>query len=47
MDILREIERIESGIKETYSDLEKIIYIYNYLKKDIMYDPKYETESYK
>lgn len=45
INILREIERIESGIKETYSDLEKIIYIYNYLKKDIMYDPKYETES--
>lgn len=43
--ILREIEEIESGIQENWSDLQKTLYIYDKLKTTIMYDPKYKTKS--
>lgn len=43
--ILREIEEIEKGIQENWSDLQKTLYIYDKLKTTIMYDPKYKTKS--
>ena len=42
--ILREIEEIEKGIQENWSDLQKTLYIYDKLKTTIMYDPKYKTK---
>lgn len=44
--ILREIEKIESGIMENWSDLQKTIYIYDKLKESIMYDHKYEKKTW-
>ena len=44
--ILEEIERIESGILPNWSDLQKLIYIYDTLKTSIMYDPKYKDKSW-
>ncbi len=40
--ILEEIERIESGLDKNWSDIEKVVYIYDRLKSGIMYDPKFE-----
>ena len=40
--ILEEIEKIESGINKNWSDIQKAVYVYDELKKSIMYDPKYE-----
>lgn len=44
--ILEEIERIESSILPNWSDLQKLIYIYDTLKTSIMYDPKYKDKSW-
>lgn len=40
--ILEEIEKIESGLNKNWSDIQKLIYIYDKLKREIMYDPKFE-----
>lgn len=45
--ILEEIEKIESGIKDSWSDIQKVVYIYDKLKRQIMYDPKYKSRSSK
>ena len=45
--IMEKIERIESYIPSNWDDLTKAIYIYDKLKKDIMYDPKYESKTSK
>ncbi len=40
--ILEEIERIESGINKNWSNIQKLLYVYDRLKTGIMYDPKFE-----
>lgn len=40
--ILEEIERIESGLNKNWSDIQKLLYVYDRLKTGIMYDPKFE-----
>lgn len=42
--ILGEIEKIESGIRDSWSDYQKLIYVYTTLKRTIKYDPKYESK---
>lgn len=42
--ILEVIEDIEKGIKNNWSDFQKVVYIYNKLKTLIMYDPKHEEK---
>ena len=42
--ILQEIEKIESGISDNWSDIQKLVYIYDYLKRGITYDPKYQNQ---
>ncbi|MGM9877822.1 MAG: hypothetical protein ACI33S_04145 [Bacilli bacterium] len=44
INILREIEKIENGINSSWTDLQKVIYIYTILEGEIMYDPKYEIQ---
>ena len=44
--ILEEIEKIEKGILPNWSDLQKMIYIYDTIKTTIMYDPKYQSKSW-
>ena len=38
--ILEEIEKIEAGMKKNWTDIQKLIYLYNTLKRKIMYDPE-------
>ena len=40
--ILEEIEKIESGLNRKWSDIQKLLYVYDRLKTGIMYDPKFE-----
>lgn len=40
--IIEEIEKIESGLNKNWSDIQKLLYIYDRLKTGIMYDPKFE-----
>ena len=40
--ILEEIERVESGLNKNWSDIQKLLYVYDRLKTGIMYDPKFE-----
>ena len=40
--ILEAIEEIESGLNRNWSDIQKLLYVYDRLKRDIMYDPKFE-----
>lgn len=42
--ILEEIEKIESGINKNWSDIQKLIYVYDRLKRGIMYEAKYESK---
>ena len=43
--IVSAMEDIETGFEgQNFSDFEKIVYIYEKLKSQIMYDPKYEKE---
>lgn len=42
--IIKEIEKIEKGINPNWSDLQKVIYIYDTLKRTITYDPKYKSK---
>lgn len=44
INIVGEMEKIESGMKDSWSDYQKLIYLYNTLKRDIKYDPKYESK---
>ena len=39
-----EMESIEKGINKNWSDLQKIIYIYDSLKRKVFYDPKFESK---
>ena len=43
--IVEEMEKIESGIRSNWSDLQKVIYVYDSLKSGVLYDPKYEEKS--
>lgn len=45
--ILEEIEKIEKGLSKDWSDIQKLLYIYDKLKSGIMYDPKYEQKASK
>lgn len=45
--ILEQIEKIESKINPNWSEIQKLVYIYDRLKTGIMYDPKYEEKSSK
>lgn len=45
--IIEEIEKLEKGINQNWSELQKVIYIYEQLKKNIMYDPKFESKTSK
>lgn len=40
--ILEEIENIESHLNPNWSEIQKLLYIYERLKRGIMYDPKFE-----
>ena len=40
--ILEEIEKVEAGINKNWTDIQKLIYVYDRLKTGIMYDPKYK-----
>lgn len=40
--IVEEMERIEKGINNNWSDIQKLIYVYDRLKSGIMYDPEFE-----
>ena len=42
--ILGKIEMIEKGIKSSWSPLQKLIYVYEHIQKEIIYDPKYEQK---
>jgi hypothetical protein len=42
--ILEEIEEIENGIQENWTDLQKTLYIYDKIKTTIMYDPRYNSK---
>lgn len=42
--ILEEIERIESDLNKNWSDIQKLLYVYDRLKTGIMYDPKFEQK---
>lgn len=42
--IVEAIEKIEKGINPRWSQLQKLIYVYDRLKTGIMYDPKYEKK---
>ncbi len=42
--ILEEIEDIEYGLNRNWSDIQKLVYIYDRLKSGIMYDPKHEQK---
>ena len=40
VNIVKEIEKIESGYHSNWSPLQKIVYTYDKLKREVMYDPK-------
>lgn len=42
--ILEKIELIEKGIKPNWSPLQKLIYVYEHIQKEIIYDPKFEQK---
>lgn len=43
--ILKEIEQIESKMKPSWSDYQKLVFIYERLKSSIAYDPEFEQKS--
>lgn len=43
--ILEEIEKIEKNIRYNWSDIQKLLYVYDKLKSGVMYDPKYNSKS--
>lgn len=42
--IIEEFEKIESGLNKNWSDIQKLLYVYDRLKTEIMYDPKFEQK---
>ena len=42
--IVEAMEKIEAGMQQNWSELQKAIYVYDQLKTGIMYDPKYEQK---
>ena len=42
--IVKEIEKIEAGYRENWSPIQKILYTYDKLKREIMYDPENEQK---
>ena len=42
--IIEEIESIERNMNPNWSDIQKIIYIYDTIKRKIFYDPKFESK---
>lgn len=42
--IVREMEKIEAMLEPEWSDIQKLVCIYDYLKTNIMYDPKFESK---
>ncbi len=42
--ILEMMERIEAGIDKNWSDIQVLIYVYDRLKRDIMYDSKFKQK---
>lgn len=44
-DIIKELEKIESGIFEEWSDIKKALYVYDFLREDIIYHPRHENEN--
>lgn len=42
--IMEEFEKIESGLNKNWSDIQKLLYVYDRLKTGIMYDPKFEQK---
>jgi len=47
VDIVKEIEQIESGYHQNWNSLQKIIYTYDRLKREVMYDPQNENKQTK
>lgn len=44
--ILSEIEKIESGLMDNWTDMQKAIYIYDVLKTSIVYDAKFKQKGW-
>lgn len=45
VSIIEAMEKIEASIDKNWTDLEKVVAIYEKLKGDIFYDPKYEEKA--
>ncbi len=45
--IMEQIEKIESNLYSNWTNKQKIIYLYDYLKRHITYDPKYKSRNSK
>lgn len=43
--IVKSMENIESKISDSWSDVQKLVYIYDRLKTGIIYDPKFKSKS--
>ena len=43
--IVSSMERIESGIYSKWSDIQKLLYVYDRLREEIIYHPKYEKQT--
>ena len=43
--ILEEIEHIEHGINPSWSDIQKVVYICEYLKRNVIYDSEYKSKT--
>lgn len=43
--IIEQMEKIESKIHPMWSDIQKLVYVYDKLKRDIIYDPKYKEKT--
>ena len=42
--IVEAMEKIEAGLDRNWLTIQKVLYIYNYLRENIMYDPKHEQK---
>lgn len=45
INIIKKMQELESGIKPEWNEYQKLIYFYNKLKREIYYDPKFESKS--
>lgn len=43
--MVEEMEKIESGLDKNWLPIQKMLYIYNYLKENIIYDSKFEEKT--